>query len=78
MAVVLIDMFTKLLPFDEVQGRVSFCTIIVHAGCIFTIFPSYGVGLIVLLVVIHIKNNISVNSCVNFMVVLKKSPSCII
>ena len=78
MAVVLIDMFTHLLPFDEFQGRVSFCIIIVHSDYIFTIFPSYGVGLIVLLVMILIQNNISVNSCVNFMVVLKKNPSCLI
>ena len=78
MAVSVIDMFSYLLPFEEVQGRVSFCTIIVHAGYIFTIFPSYGVGLIVLLVMIHIQNIISVNSCVNFMVMFRENLSCII
>jgi len=51
-AVVFIDIFTQLLPFDEVQGRVSFCTIIVCAGYTVTIFQSYCVSLIVFLVMI--------------------------
>jgi hypothetical protein len=62
--VLLIDMFTQSLPFDTGQGRVSFCDIIVHAGCVFTFIPSYGSK--------RLMPPAPLNLTVHFMVILKK------